>query len=324
MSSNDSLPVTLLAAFDYPDAEFRSHLMQQVEVWVSSLAPRHSAPDLLALLGACKGTVLEPFHLNDDEAGIAALLGQIAFSKEFDQTRLRVVSTQTLGSKGGCVLTNNLQHFYVERFALGKRRRVAQEFWRYVPRNKPITGVAQSGNDSNQSARMSRNLSATAELTEDGYQIDVSVPSSSILKWPDSWRLAAMLAQYSNFGNPTESLSDLGISIVVTANGVHISPASPEATMRLTAQMLSNRLLVLSPGSGNEGAATVHIRLAVPEEGKRLSLNTLVSLGPGYFADWISVDIDEGPRLSTEDRLKIAEWTLPPAEWVDNELLETI
>ena len=324
MRANDSLPVTLLAASDHPDAEFRSHLMQQVDAWVSSLAPRHSTPDLLALLGACKGTVLEPFHINDGEAGIAALLGQIAFSKEFDQTRLRVVSTQTLGDKGGCVLTNNLQHFYVERFALGKRRRVAQKFWRYVPRNRPNIGEMQTGNDSNQSASMSQNLSANAELTEEGYQINVSVPSFSILKWPDSWRLATMLAQYSNFGNPTESLSDVEISIAVTANGIHISPASPEATMRLTAQMLSNRLLILSPGPGHEGAVMVHIRLAVPEEGRRLSLNTLVSIGPGYFADWISVDIDEGPSLSTEDRLKIAEWTMPPAEWVDNELLETI
>ena len=323
MKLNDALPVTLLAASDYPDPAFREHLNEQIEAWVLSLKPRYSATEVLEHLGQCSGTVLEPFTLDDAEAGTAALLARIAFSREFDQTRLRVVSNQTLGSRGGCVLTNNLKHFYAERFALGKRSRIGTDYWRYVPRNRPKFGGNKAASRSIGSASMAR-VSAKAELNSEGYRIRISVPDFAALKWPDSVGLTALLGRHSRVGTSTESLNDLNIGISLTSRGVNLSPASPEATMRLTAQMMSNRLLVVSPGPGHAGAATVYVRLTLPREDEDASLNTLVVLGSGYFDEWIHVEMNEGPRLSKEDRLKIAEWIMPPEDWVDEDMLETV
>ena len=323
MRLNDALPVTLLAASDHPDAAFREHLKEQIEAWVSSLGPRHSVDETLALLESCRGTVLEPFTLDDTEASIAALLARIAFSREFDQSRLRVVSNQTLGSRGGCVLTNSLKHFYAERFVLGRRSRIGKDYWCYVPRNRPKIDSSETDRNSIQSADISH-VSAKAELNSDGYQVSISVPNFAALKWPDTVRLSALLAERSRLGNSTESLSDLNISVSLNSRGVRLSPASPEAMMRLTAQMLANRLLVVSPGPGYDGAISVHVRLSLPREDEVATLNTLVSLGCGYFADWIRMEMDDEPPLSKEDRLKIAEWTMPPEDWVDEKLLETI
>lgn len=322
-STGEIFPLLMLSAVQHPDAEFRKELKAVIVEWVDSLRPRYAEPDVVAALRACAGTVLEPFSLTEEDQQIAAILLRVAFSEAVDKTRFRIVSRDTLGISGGCVVTNHLNHYYVERYALGFRRKSQTGYWSFAPRNIPVDAVESAGRTARNVSKFVTNLRATIKGDGSGYSVNVKDVNLESLRWPETARLANQLQKHSVLGEGKESLDAIGLRAQVGKGGISLIPASPEATMRLTAHLLSESLMVLDPGAANEGRFKIYVRLGLPDEEER-ELKTLVSVTTGYFQEWVNIEIEQAPVLSESQQLKIARWLMPHDSWVDPRFLEVV
>jgi len=294
-----------------------------VNGWVATLIPRFQSTEIIDALRACGGTTLEPFTLGDDDEEIATMLLRIAFSDAFGQTRFRIVSRETLGSDGGCVMTNNLEHYYVERYARGKRRKTPSAYWSFSPRNLPIKAINALGASAREASRLMNSLQVSLVADDSGFRVQLKNVDLSTLQWPETARLAGSLQKHSVIGASRETLDAIGLRVQVGKGTLSLLPGSPEATMRMTAHMLSESLLVLEPGAENEGRFKVYVRLAPPSDGEQ-PLKALVAVTNGFFKEWLDLDTEQAPELSESQRLTIARWLMPHDSWVDPRFLEVV
>jgi hypothetical protein len=322
-SAGEVFPLLMLGAVQHPDAEFRKELKRVIVEWVDSLRPRYAEHDVVAALRECTGTVLEPFSLTEEDEEIASILLRVAFSEAVDKTRFRIVSRDTLGISGGCVVTKNLNHYYVERYARGYRRKPQTGYWSFAPRNVPVGAVESIGQSARNVSKLATTLRATIKGNDSGYSVDIKGVNLESLRWPETARLASQLQKHSVLGEGKESLDAIGLRAQVGKGGISLIPASPEATMRLTAHLLSESLVVLDPGAANEGRYKIYLRLALPDEEEK-QLKTLVSVTTGYFQEWVNIEIEQAPVLSESQQLKIARWLMPHDSWVDPRFLEVV
>ena len=173
--------------------QFRAELSKTLIEWVESLDPCYSPTEVAKALQSCHGTEIEPFCLNQEDLEISILLVRAAFSKVYSQSRFRIVSRETLGSEGGCVLTNNLRHFYLERFALGRHRSTPQRYWSFIPGNTPDKVQNDLGESAQDVKQFVSGLKAFIQNDEQGYRIRFIGANLDLLKWPYTVRLSSML-----------------------------------------------------------------------------------------------------------------------------------
>ncbi len=320
----ESLPLLFFAAVQHPDDDFRRELKKLLGDWVQTLGPLCTMQEVTKALQNCKGTLLEPFILEPEDMEIAGMLVRMAFSKAYEQTRFRIVSRETLGGAGGCIMTSNLKHYYVERYALGKRRITPKKFWNFAPNNVPCNNIVENlGAAMRNAHEQEKCLRASIQLDEDGYQIELVGTDLRLLQWPKMVRLSSMLQKNSCIGDSGETLDTMGVRAEVGRGSISLTPGSPEATMRLTAHMLDGSLLVLDPGPENEGRFKIYLYLTLPS-GKKKPLKTQVTVTSEYFCEWLNVGVKYAPDLSRQHRLMIAKWLMAHDSWIDSEFLEAL
>src|SRR5262249_45548987 len=83
------------------------------------------AASVRARLAEARGSPLEPFHLTPEAQEMAVRLVRVCFSRKSPVSRVRIVSCETLGGKGGLVLTRSLKGCFIERFGHRLRHRGA-------------------------------------------------------------------------------------------------------------------------------------------------------------------------------------------------------
>lgn len=316
-------PLLIFAAIQHPSADFRMELKNSIAKWIRSLKPKYEQSQICEALQGCKGTVLEPFMLKPEDQEITAMLVQAAFSEACNQTRFRIVSRETIGGDGGCVLTNNLRHYYIERFALGKRRRTPSTFWSYIPNNAPSDVLENLGADARNVGKLKNSLQVCVIGDDSGFRIELTGADLAALQWPESSRLSNLLQKNSVIGEKRETLDAMGLRVSVESGKISLIPASPEATMRMTAHMLSESLLMLDPGDESEGRFKIYIRMRLPDQDKQ-SLKAHVAATTGYFREWLNMDIENIPELSESHRITIARWLMPHDSWVNPQFLEVV
>jgi hypothetical protein len=322
-SPGEVFPLLMLGAVQHPDTEFRKELKGVIVEWIDSLRPRHTEQDIVAALRECTGTLLEPFSLTGEDEEIASILLRVAFSEAVDKTRFRIVSRDTLGMSGGCIVTNSLKHYYVERYARGYRRNPKIGHWSFAPRNVPVGRVESTGPSALQVSKLERTIQATVKGNDLGYSVDIKGVNLKSLRWPETDRLAGLLQKHSVLGQRRESLDAIGLRAQVEKGSIALIPATPEATMRLTAHLLSESLVVLDPGATNKGRYKIYFRIALPNEEER-QLKTLVSVTAGYFWEWVNIELEQAPVLSELQQLNIARWFMPHDSWVDPGFFEEV
>ncbi len=313
----------MFAAIRHPDSGLRDELKDILAKWVESLKPRWSATQVLEALQRCKGTLLEPFVLDPDDQEISVMLVRVAFSEAYNKSRFRIVSRETIGNTGGCVLTDNLKNFYVERFAFGKHRGISEEFWSFAPGNVPDNVIENLGKESANTSKAQRVLSASVRVDDAGYRIELTGMNLAALAWPKTAQLSSHLQKYSVIGDGRDSLDALGLRVELRRGQLTLIPANPEATMRLTAHMFNESLLMLDPGFQCTGRLKIYLRVTLPKEGPT-PLRTVVTLTNCYFDDWLKMDASETPGLSEANKLKIARWLMPHDSWIDSNFLEVV
>jgi len=301
LSDPDANPLILTSAFYHPDKTLRRVLKQRATDWVDRLEPQFTENDIRDLILGEEGTVLEPFELKTSDIGLAVILARAAFSKKSDVQRCRIVSRETIGRKGGLVITRNLKSYYPERYRYGKYRRNPQAGFNFLPAFLP-------GTDERHLFQMTK-AAATLHVNDHGFVIRVP--------WPHTWReggeLARDLQVHSRLSNATESFDQLGLRVETEPGLVVVQTGSPEAQIKLMAHMTNGETMVLAKDA--EGKESISIVLDMPVDDK-LHLKSLFTT-TGVALDWLKCPCAEGIKIEKNEMVGIASWLPPHYSWVD-------
>ncbi len=306
-----ALGTILLAIESHPDAALRARLDARLDEWLDEIEPSHSREQVAEALASPhhRGTPLEPFALDEAGRRLATIAVRAAFSRAHRQTRVRIVSCETLGVHGGLVLTNNLRGYYVERFALARRRRTTWKHWYIAPAARP--GVRASAR-SKPGFKAARPLSVACDLTEAGWQI--ALPASAT---PTTGYLLGT----------ERSIPSLGLRVSHRGGRYVLEPTGPEAMVRLAALALSRPWLVLSDGNTDDAGGWISVThyyvQLLPMEAVHAQLPLVVAT-VGASDQWLSVAEGAAPALPFHEQLAVARHYPVPDDWITSEFLEPL
>lgn len=298
----DDFPLVLAAAYHHPDPALREGLRARIDALIEACRPRYDAATVGAALRDQRGTVLEPFDLDETDLAIAVAIGRLGFSDRIGLTRLRVVSRETLGTAGGFVLTDNLRGYYVERYALGRHRHEPSTGWFVAP--AVIPRAARGTSDIGR---------GRATLILDAAGLRLRVP------WPGDDASLPALARavqlHSAVVGSGQTFIALGLRVDGVPGGLEVRAGSPEAIMRLTALCARGAVLALDSAPRLPERPRAFVRLAEPEE-RPVALPTVATVTATAPYAWVNAA--PPPRIETTraERLAIARWTSPHDSWV--------
>lgn len=290
----DILALVIASAYYHPNTEFKKRLQRRLE---KEFKIKDEVKNLLANE---KGTELEPFSLTKEDTNCISLLCSIAFSKLGKQTRLRIISRNTIGSDGGLVITSNLKSFYLKRYNKnndGKPYGQPKDSWSFVPSLIP---------------KEKSEYKTYLVPDRDGFIIKSRIPESpnGIFACQSSYR------QHGYAGGANNSLDKLGLKLEINNWEMSIRSGSPESTIRLMAYM-SKRASLYLKGDDPE-IADIKIKLEVPQDNK-IFLESTISSTPSY-CNWLtgkcSKELIEKINPSQKEIEEISTWLLPHKEWI--------
>lgn len=294
------LNLVFAAAFYHPDLSARRLLRTKLDVWVKGLGDQLDEAKVRRTLESTKGTQIEPFTLTPQDTECAVFLGRLAFSKKVGQTRLRIVSRDTIGKEGGVILTNNGAGYYVERYINGSTKGLPKHGWVFLPALVPVAGSAQ-------------NWAKGAKLVSDsdGFRIVLTMPKSA--KEPGA--VLSHFLIHSRIEGVESSFAKLGLRLEYVDKKLHILSGSPESMIRVMACMANSSRITLKGEEGDAEIPHVLVGLAVPEEDP-VDLPA-VSSSTASFACWMQLDLSETLPLDDKDKLLISSWLPPHKDWLE-------
>jgi hypothetical protein len=294
----------VVTAFYHPVIGFRKIARSFLENWVGGLDSPADVKQLNDLLRSASGTALEPFIFTDDDIECALFLARAAFSTECDVSRLRLVSRDNLGDKGGLVLTKANKAYFIERFAHGKNRAPLSTGWVFAPEHL-----------SHLKNLFSEMRPATLSPSPKGFEIKVSN-----VKNADKF-----LDKGGRFFGTKTTLKSIGLSITESNSCLKLEPSEPEAVIRLMAHMAAGDVIeiggsVVSQWHNGERINAklprILIKLQLPDE-KSINLQTLRSVSDDDLQGLQCQGFNSDIHIGTIEKKTVAEW-LPVADsWMD-------
>ena len=314
--------LTIFASYNHSDRLVRRRLKEKLRGWIQDCEPNHDRKDIRRALLSVSGTLLEPFRLTKQDLEIATDLAQIAFSDLHMRTRIRIVSADTFGTGGGCVLTSNLASYFVERFSLGRRKITPNEPWFFAPSMTPTNPI--------KIARRPSTPSASCIVASTGYRIRIRGLSSSPVAGEangtspvlTSW-ISERLSKRSTIGASALSLSDLGCRAEVSEGQIDIFTTSPEAMVRLTVRMAKREVLTLNYTDFANPPILFFVWLQ-PPKAKTTKLNIVATADEGALQQWIRMIPATAPLLEDGDVYDISKCHPPLHQWANPSLIENL
>jgi hypothetical protein len=292
--------LVVAAAFYHPVSDDRAALRKLLDHWLGRLGHVRAPDEIRHVIASAKGTVIEPFALTEADLDCAVFLAQAAFSKLGAQNRLRILSRDTMGCEGGLVLTQNLNSYYVERYAHAKRLPQPNSGWAFVPSMVP-----------DNTAPCHQFTSAFLYSEDQGFRIVVAMPEAKT----NAAQIARQYQEHGSIEGVSQSLAQLGLRVECNKGAVHLLSGSPESMIRIMAHMASEKTLTLTGYKGDGGLPSVMISLRMPEE-DLVKLPAVVSMSPGY-ASWMLLKVPFPIPLTEKHKLAVTSWLRPHKEWIN-------
>jgi hypothetical protein len=297
-SQHEVFRLLVACAFYHPQVADRRLIRAVIDDWLCGLGPIYSEAEIRSAILACSGTNLEPFVLTREDLDCSVFLTRAAFSDKGGQTRLRIVSRETIGTNGGLVLTKGLKSFYVERYVHAKSRSQPKLGWKFFPslipekdepRLKPVKTVLHS--DSN------------------GFRIVIRLPETPV----EGALLARKLQQHSHISGQRQPLSQLGLRVECHGREIHILSGSPESMIRLMAQMAAQTTLDLHGDAKDAEISRILIMLASPSD-EPIQLRTVLASTPNY-SNWLTANVPTVIDLEDRHKIAVSNWLRPHTDW---------
>lgn len=292
--------LAVAAAFYHPKRSVMQSLRAKLDAWVTGLGDQLNEEKARQVLDATKGTAIEPFTLSPEDVECAVFLARMAFSKTFGQTRLRIVSRDTIGKEGGLILTNNGAGYFVERYIHGNGTGLPKKSWVFfpalVPAHRPVATWAKG---------------ACLISDSDGFRIVLTMPKSA--KEPGA--ILSHYLRHSRIEGAGSSFPQLGLRLEHVDKKLHILSGSPESMIRVMAFMANNSRVTLQGDENDPEIPCVMLGLAAPEDDP-VDLPA-ISSSTASFACWMDLELPEMPPLDDQDKLSISSWLPPHRDWLN-------
>ena len=261
-----------------------------------------------------RGTLLEPFRVEDRDVEEAADLGVIALSAGWS---LRVVSRDKLQPHGGLVMrldgpaSGSLETTYQQRLATKPQGDPAGREVRFVPVSAPAVGDLEAGRAA---------LWARSSIDDDGHVIELG-PLRSATPFPNWYPDCEISGQ-----PPLPRGSWLARVFGDPVQDDRVRPRGPEVAIQVTALMLQRRWIVTQDLRGGAKGPRVAIRLAPPNGTEPVALRVLGELSEaatGRLEGWLQAPgLPLRAVFSGDLKREVGTWLGLPAEWMRAELLE--
>ena len=293
----------VVTAFYHPVIGVRKIARSFLENWVGVLDSSADVKQLSDVIRSASGTTLEPFIFTDDDIECALFLARAAFSTECDVSRLRLVSRDNLGDKGGLVLTKTNKAYFIERFAHGKNRAPLSTGWVFAPEHL-----------SHLENLFSEMRPATLSPSPKGFEIKVRN-----VKNADKF-----LDKGGRFFGTKTTLKSIGLSITESNSCLKLEPSEPESVIRLMAHMAAGDVIeiggsVLSQWRNYERTDTklqrILIKLQLPDD-KIINLQTLRSVSDDYLQGLQCPGFNSNIQIGTIEKKAVAEWLPVVDSWM--------
>jgi hypothetical protein len=116
----------LCAAYLLPSKRETSALRKVMDAWIEDCRPVAAAEDFAEIIRGEKGTILEPFAVDERHMALATAFCRLATSERIGYSRTRIVPAGAAQSSGGLVITRQLRSFFAECFAFAKNPRAIE------------------------------------------------------------------------------------------------------------------------------------------------------------------------------------------------------
>jgi hypothetical protein len=275
---SDRVALHFHAALTATDEEARRSTLDRLDAWIDALGPRFDGEQIRPLLGACKGTMLEPMSLGDDAIELAVRFVQIVFSEQVRGASARIVSEETLGISGGLCIREDLRTQYAERRGGGASNPGEGADWYFAP-------AGLRGREGLQ-GKLARPPRVSVDSSDEhGFLLAISGLDIGNLGWAGATHslshagfgpsglqvLATDLERHSTLGT-----AGLGLGSLLTRlprerprSGdatFQWAPASAEAIVRFSALLAAGHTLRLDPGERYPKRAIASVALRLPDD----------------------------------------------------------
>jgi hypothetical protein len=274
---SDQLLLIVRAAQLTSDTRLFNRLLRLLDESIACVLPKVDQAEIIARLKSCKGTTLEPFTLSEKNLQLASRLAQFTFSKRHAQSCFRVISEQSVGNRGGMLLSADGKDHYVERFMRKDDSFDYRECWYWAP-SSPLpmqlldmaiyAEIETTVKTCEQAAFLIEVEVKSVQSTTDPGVSKVTSPVK-LLGWEHGVFEASVVNGKATI--PLDLLvalqSDSDGKSAVSTSRLVIKPGSPELIMRFSALLASCSVLQIDSRWGGAGKAQLKIQLALPEAG---------------------------------------------------------
>lgn len=273
---SDQLFLVIRAAQLTSDVKVFQRLLSLLDDVITSSMPTLNQVEIQARMETCNGTDLEPFTLNKRNLLLGSRLAQLAYSRRHAQKRFRVVSEESIGSRGGLVLGIEGKNQYLERFMRKDYSFNYRDCWYWAPSTPAPSQLLDLAIHTHIEATIQTSAKSAFLLKVD-VNLQSGLANSGVFRAPGAeellaWSHGMFVASVVN-GETTTPL-DLQVDfqtapkgkLIPFSNRLLIKPTSPESIMRFSALLASRAVLQIDSKYGGPGKAQLEIQLSLPEK----------------------------------------------------------
>ncbi len=311
---SDQLLLLVHTAKKTTDAALFQRLLGVLDEVIAQAVATVDSGEVRARLEACSGTGLEPFTLNERNLELTSRLAQLAFSKRYAQTLFRVVSEQSVGSRGGMILSAGGKDRFMQRFMRRDDKFDYGSCWYWAP-SSPMPAHLLGMAMFTETETSIRTCERAAFVVETDVRLRKDFPVTRVVRTRSTrdllaWSPGSYVVTVVN-GVTTAPL-DLRVAFESNPDKKRtgsrellvIEPTSPESIMRFSALAASGSVLHVDTENGGAGKARLKIRLGLPNaESGRLSSE--LERKAAVFEDIFRVSHDIPLQLDDSDLTKV-------------------
>jgi len=280
-----------------------------MDAWIEDCRPLASTEDFADIIKSEKGTVLEPFVIDDRHIALATAFCRLATSERIGYSRMRIVPVGAAHSSGGLVITRQLRSFFAECFAFAKNPRAIE--------TQPYLDLGSIPEPYEKVCPIMSRWTSSLSFEEKSASVRMplqqarAVAAAASSKPPKAVELQSEVHDGIQIGGSERSLGQYGLRAELETDHVIIRTGDPSSLIRFNGLLAARATMRLQGRHGD----TMVVLLRPPEGDSGTLLETI------YFPNrtslsWLAFPCRETPPLDnklTDFLLSLFQSTVPKA-----------
>jgi len=299
----------LCAAYLLPQKGEASALRKVMDAWIEDCRPVAPAEDFADIIRAEKGTVLEPFAVDERHMSLATAFCRLATSERIGYSRMRILPAGAAHSSGGLVITRQLRSFFAECFAFAKNPRAIE--------TQPCLDLGSIPEPYEKVCPIMSRWTSSLSFEEKSASVCMplqqarAVAAAASPKPPKAVELQSELHDGIEIGGSDRSLDQYGLRAELEADAVIIRTGDPSSLIRFNGLLAARATLRFEGRHGD-----TMIVLLRPSEGDSGTPLETIYFPSRTSLSWLAFPCRETPPLDsklTDFLLSLFQSTVPKA-----------